>query len=167
MTYQRNMEVAFSGRWGGLSGWDLEKPLHEEVEERVERSQIGGQNGDEDQRDRGGLDQRVAVGPLNALELGPAGDEEAEDSAPLPLRGLGGGLPALCGLAAPALALLVLAAARPAADLVLGRRLGGLRVLRSADVRPRRRRGAEPPAALLGWRLPGLGAVWGLGRQLV
>src|SRR3954453_21916070 len=99
MTYQRNMEVAFSGRWGAFSGSDLEEPLHEEVEEGVQRPQIGGQNGNKDQRHRGGLDQRVAVGPLNALELGPAGDEEAEDPASLALRGLGGGLPALRGLA--------------------------------------------------------------------
>ena len=38
------------------------------------------------ERDRRGLDQRLAVGPLDPLELGPAGGEEADDPAALALR---------------------------------------------------------------------------------
>src|SRR5205814_3425775 len=84
-----------------------EEVLDEEVEEAVERAEVGRGDRDEEDRDRRGLDQRLAVGPLNALELGPAGDQESHHRAALALRR---GLPALAALLrllhpAPALAL--------------------------------------------------------------
>src|SRR5919198_3283415 len=94
MTYQRYM-----GR--------SEEVLDEEVEEAVERAEVGGRDGDEEDRDRRRLDQRLAVRPLDPLELGPAGHQEADHHAAL---ALGRGLPALAALlrlldAAPTLAL--------------------------------------------------------------
>ena len=79
ITYQRYISEAFvRGSW-------LEDLLDQEVEERVEGAEVGGRDGDEDDRDRGRLDQRVAVGPLDFLQLGPAGGEEADDAAALAL----------------------------------------------------------------------------------
>src|SRR5215212_4124266 len=119
MTYQRNMEVAFSEGWASLTGWKSDEALDEPVEDRVQRSQVGGRHGDEDHRDHGGLNQGLAVGPLDALELGPTGDEEADDPSSLALGLLGGSLAPLGRLAASALALLLLAASGAAADLVV------------------------------------------------
>src|SRR4051794_39379311 len=134
MTYQRNIEVAFSG-WKGLWSRGSNEPLDEPVEERVESSEVGGGDRDEDHRDGGRLNQRLAVGPLHPLELGPARDEEPDDPPTLARLGrLSGRLAALRRLAAPALALLLLTAPRAAADPVGGRRLGGLRLGRLADV---------------------------------
>src|SRR5215216_2873689 len=116
MTYQRNIEVAFSG----LSLWGSDEALDEPVEQRIEGAQVGGGDRDEDHRHCGGLDQRLAVGPLDALELRPAGDEEADDPPALARLGrLSRGLPALGRLAALALALLFLAAPGATADLVV------------------------------------------------
>src|SRR3954452_21805167 len=95
MTYQRNIavEVAFSG----LSVGGSDEALDEPVEEGVQRAEVGRGDRDEDHRDGGGLDQRLAIGPLHALELGPAGDEEPDDSPALArLGGLGPGPSALC-----------------------------------------------------------------------
>src|SRR4051794_41968047 len=81
MTYQRNIavEVAFSG----LSVGGSDEALDEPVEEGIQRAEVGRGDRDEDHRDGGGLDQRLAIGPLHALELGPAGDEEPDDSPAL------------------------------------------------------------------------------------
>src|SRR6188768_463507 len=57
------------------------------AEDAVESAEIGGGDDDEEDRDRGRLDERVAVGPLDFLELRPAGSEEAEDAGALPLGG--------------------------------------------------------------------------------
>src|SRR3954453_9662052 len=132
-----------------LSGRGSDETLDEPVEERVERSEVGGRHGDEDHGHHGSLNQGLAVGPLDALELGPAGDEEADDPAPLArFGGLGRSLAALGGLATPALALLLLVAPGAAADLVLGRGVGDRRVLRLADVGAWGRGGAEPSLSL-------------------
>src|SRR3954454_1920618 len=122
-----------------LSGRGSDETLDEPVEERVERSEVGGRHGDEDHGHHGSLNQGLAVGPLDALELGPAGDEEADDPAALAglLGGLSGSLAALGGLLGAAFAVLLLAPASAAADLVLGRRLGDRVLLRLADVGPR------------------------------
>ena len=50
-----------------------------QLKTRVEGAEVGGDDGDEDDRHGGGLDQGVAVGPLDLLQLGPAGGEEADD----------------------------------------------------------------------------------------
>src|SRR3954452_24886083 len=73
MTYQRNISRPRS-----------EQVLDEEVEDRVEGAQVGGRDGDEEDGHRGGLDQRLAVGPLDPLQLRPARDEEAHDPPALP-----------------------------------------------------------------------------------
>src|SRR6266516_1955711 len=143
MTYQRNMSRA------------LQEVLDEEVEERVERAEVGGGDGDEEDRHPGGLDQRRAVGPLDSLELGPAGDEEPDDPPPLTLRR---GLAALAALlrllrAAPALALggLAGAAGDPVRRLLGHLDHGGLG---PADVRARwSRRGGLGGSLLDGRRL--------------
>src|SRR3954452_16355467 len=114
MTYQRNItvEVAFSG----LSVGGSDEALDEPVEEGVQRAEVGRGDRDEDHRDGGGLDQRLAIGPLHALELGPAGDEEPDDSPALArLGGLARGLSGVCRFAAAAPALLPLFEAGPAA----------------------------------------------------
>src|SRR4051794_4240460 len=59
--------------------------LDQIIESRVERAEIGGGDGDEDDCDRGGLDQGVAIGPLDLFQLGPAGEEKADDAAALAL----------------------------------------------------------------------------------
>src|SRR5436190_16294455 len=134
MTYQRNIRKQVAGsRYqveprGGASSQQV---LDEEVEEGVERAEVGGGDGYEQDRHPRGLDQRLAIRPLDPLELCPAGDEEADHAAAL---ALGGGLarrPAPLGLlrAAPALALLL---APGAARDLAGRFLGDLR--RGADV---------------------------------
>src|SRR4051812_24908667 len=84
--------------------------LDEKVESRVQRAEVGGGDGDEDDCDGGRLDQGVTVGPLDLLQLSPAGDEEADDAATLAL-GLRlflllGELLALAALLLAALALL-------------------------------------------------------------
>src|SRR4051812_34767915 len=63
----------------------LENLLDRPVEDCVEDSEVGGQDRDEHDRDRRRLNQRLAVGPLDPLELRPAGDEEADDRAALAL----------------------------------------------------------------------------------
>src|SRR4051812_11613438 len=60
--------------------------LDQEVEGRVERAEVGGGDGDEDDCDRGCLDQGVAVWPLDLFQLCPAGEEEADHAAALALR---------------------------------------------------------------------------------
>ena len=108
-------------------------------------------------RHRRSLDQGLAVGPLDALQLRPAGDEEADHRAALALLRLGGGLTALLGLLAASLALLLLAAPLPSADSVRGRLRGG------ADVGARRRRRRQ----VLGVRLvAGASAATGLRQRL-
>src|SRR3954452_5711384 len=108
MTYQRNISRPRS-----------EQVLDEEVEDRVEGTEIDGRDRDEEDGDGRGLDEGVAVRPLDALELRPAGDDEADDAAALALRG--GGLrllPALGRLLGAPFALALLLLAGPAGDLV-------------------------------------------------
>src|SRR4051794_20238372 len=149
MTYQRNIavEVAFSG----LSVGGSDDALDEPVEEGVQRAEVGRGDRDEDHRDGGGLDQRLAIGPLHALELGPAGDEEPDDSPALArLGGLARGLAALRRFAAPALALLLLLALGAAADLFRRGCLCGCGpLLRRAHIRPPRRGRSEAAPLLL------------------
>src|SRR5215208_618417 len=170
MTYQRNIEVAFSegsGSWGCGSN----EPLDEPIEHGVQRSEVGGCDRDEDHGDGGGLDERLAVRPLHPLELGPAGDEEADDAPALARLGrLARRLAALGRLAATALALLLLLAAGAAADLVVFDRdvaLGGSPGLASVVARWSRR--AKPAAFLLRLRCRLLSrrAVRSLLRELV
>src|SRR5215208_7022685 len=153
MTYQRNIEVAFSegsGSWGCGS----DEPLDEPVEHGVQRSEVGGCDRDEDHGDGGGLDERLAVGPLHPLELGPAGDEEGEYAPALARLGrFGGRLPPLRRLASPTLALLLLAAPGAAADLVVEELFGPRGVPRLASDVARRLRLAKPATLLLRGRL--------------
>src|SRR5262249_39699034 len=111
MTYQRN-----------ISG--SQEVLDEVVEDRVEGAEVGRGDPEEEDRHAGGLDQRLAVRPLDLLELGPARREEPEDAAALALGGRGLGSAAIRRLlgAGPALALGALR--RTPADLVV--RLLGL-----------------------------------------
>src|SRR5215216_456292 len=152
MTYQRNIEPACLSL---VSGMGSEDALDDEVEDGIQRAEVGGGDRDEDHGNRRGLDEGLAVRPLYALELGPAGDQEAHDCSALSLDRLGLPLPAplrLLGTLAP---LALFALARPAADLVSGL-LGG------ADVRARRSRssgrrvslGLGDRATLLGVGLP-------------
>src|SRR3954447_19754685 len=104
MTYQRNISRPRS-----------EQVLDEEVEDRVEGAQVGGRDGDEEDGHRGGLDERLAVGPLDPLQLRPARDDEPDDAPALALRG--GGLrllPAVGRLLGAPLALSILLLAGPA-----------------------------------------------------
>jgi hypothetical protein len=136
-----------------------EDALHDPVEGGVEDAEVGGHDADEDDGDRGGLDQRVAIRPLDALELGPAGGDETADPAALALDLRLPRRPALLGFLGLPPALALGGAARAAADLVgrlgrrrgLGRRLGG-----GTDIRARWRR-------RLGWTAQPLevGAVFG------
>src|SRR5215208_8025476 len=82
MTYQRNMEVRCLSLARGMGS---EEALDEEVEDRVEGAQVGRCDRDEDQGNGRGLDQGLTVGPLDALELGPARHDEAHDGPALPL----------------------------------------------------------------------------------
>src|SRR5918996_840587 len=124
--------MALSRSWA-MAGAGSKDPLHEPVEDRVEDAEVGGQDRDEDQGHGGSLDQRLAIRPLHALELGPAGDEEADHRAARALDLLLARLtPALLLLGALS-PLALLAPASAAAELVLC--LGG-----AADVGPRRRR---------------------------
>src|SRR6266849_6409855 len=112
MTYQRNIM--------GASSQDV---LDEPVEDCVERAEVGRGDRDEEEGDRGCLDQRLAVRPLNALELGPTGDEEADDGAALALDlSLRCLAPALLEVLSPPLSVLLGLPSRPAADAI-----GGLR----------------------------------------
>ena len=93
----------------------------------VEGAQVGGHDGDEDEGHGRGLDQGVAVGPLDALQLGPAGGEEADDArragAPAALARACGAAPArLPALAALALLAAALVALSCPAAASLGRR---------------------------------------------
>ena len=49
----------------------------------VESAEVGGRDGDEEDRDGGRLDQRVAIRPLHFLQLGPAGNQESDHAAAL------------------------------------------------------------------------------------
>src|SRR6188474_831041 len=55
----------------------------EEAEDGVEGAEVGRGDGDEDDRHGARLDQGVAIGPLDLLQLGPAGEEEADHPAAL------------------------------------------------------------------------------------
>src|SRR4051794_31407597 len=84
MTYQRNMgfSEAFVRGWRSPRSEDA---LHDPVEDRVEYAEVRGHDRDEDEGDRGGLDQGVAIRPLNPLQLCPARGEEPEHAAALAL----------------------------------------------------------------------------------
>src|SRR6185295_10400919 len=71
MTYQRYMCAP------------LDDLLDQIIENAVEGTEVGRRDGDEEDRHRGCLNKGVAVGPLDFLELGPAGGEKAEDAAAL------------------------------------------------------------------------------------
>src|SRR6185436_4258333 len=68
-----------------FSGFSLEDSLDQEVECRVQRAEIGGRNRDEDDRDGSGLDEGLAIRPLDPLQLRPAGSDEADDPTALAL----------------------------------------------------------------------------------
>src|ERR687891_592559 len=148
--------MALSRSWA-MAGAGSKDPLHEPVEDRVEDAEVGGQDRDEDQGHGGSLDQRLAIRPLHALELGPAGDEEADHRAARALDLLLARLtPALLLLGALS-PLALLAPANAAAELVL--RLGHIGRLRDLGPALRLalgRRGASL-ARLLGFTSTALG----------
>ena len=104
--------------------------LDEEVEDGVERAQVC--RGDRDEEDGHGrsLNEGLAVGPLDLLELRPTRDEESDDGAATTLRrGLLGSAAAL-GLLRPGSLLALLLLASAPADA----RSGLLRLVGAADV---------------------------------
>ena len=64
-----------------VSGSALEDLLDEPVKGRVEGAEVGGRDGDEKNGDGRSLDQGFPVGPLDFLQLGPAGKQETDDAA--------------------------------------------------------------------------------------
>src|SRR5436190_18201515 len=91
----------------------LEELLDEPVEGGVESPQIGRHDRHEDEGHGRGLNQGVAVRSLHALELGPAGEQKAEDGATSLLGLLGLALLKLLGALLATLLLLAVAALAP------------------------------------------------------
>ncbi len=83
-TYQRNIQRPQT--FGGLS----EDEFDDFLGDVVGQAQVGAGDGDEAEHDGGRLGDLAAVGPLHALELGPAGAQEADRAVAAAERRAGG-----------------------------------------------------------------------------
>src|SRR3954471_10629386 len=71
-------------------GLSLEDEVDDSLRDRVGESQVGTGDGDEAEDDGRGLGNLTAVGPLDALQLGPGGPQEVGDPVAARTRARGG-----------------------------------------------------------------------------
>src|SRR3954470_1267112 len=71
---------------GSLGVRELEDEVDDALRDRVGEAEVGARDGDEAQDDGRGLRDLTAVGPLDALQLGPGGAQEVDDAVALRLR---------------------------------------------------------------------------------
>src|SRR3954453_5304979 len=71
-------------------GLSLEDEVDDSLRDRVGESQVGTGDGDEAEDDGRGLGDLTAVGPLDALQLGPGGPQEVGDPVAARTRARGG-----------------------------------------------------------------------------
>src|SRR3954447_1319053 len=71
---------------GSLGVRELEDEVDDALRDYVGEAEVGARDGDEAEDDGRGLSDLTAVGPLDALQLGPGGAQEVDDAIALRLR---------------------------------------------------------------------------------